>query len=734
MFKPPSAQQNFRVRSFTAQILCIVLVSLLSIQNLNAARAAEISSQSNIGTVTVLVDENHPANRFIPSQTLGAGIDGHEKGEVQKMLAPANVKEMLSAGLKPLTYRLRTELGVEAWHWNPKGRWSDAARAQGYWTSDAESDAGITLSYGYRLPHRGNTIDQANDDGFSRIDDGDTSTFWKSNPYLDEHFTGEANALHPQWLAVDLGARRQINAIRILWGAPFAARFAVEYSEGADDPQDKTLPAVWREFPHGAVERGTGGDMLLRLSRAPVAARFVRVLMRESSGASDSRSNDVRERLGYAVREIYVGQLDAAGRFEDFVRHARARQTQSVIYTSSNDPWHRASDMDARVEQPGFDLLLKSGLANNQPLLVPVSLLYGTPEDAAAEIRYLKARGFKIERVEMGEEPEDQFVAPEDYGALYIQWADALHKVDPRLQLGGPCFDSLEAEEDDPNTLSKQRWLKRFVEYLRAHRRIEDFNFFSFEWYPFDNVCDPVEPQLLEHPQLMREAIEKARAVLPPDTPMLITEYGYSAFASEAEVSIEGALLNAEIVALFLTLGGERAYLYGYEPNYLIQELPCAWGNNMMFLTNDAGRIRARLATFYSSWMLTHLWAQPADQSLEIYPASSDILNDEEENIVTAYALRRPDKSWSLLLINKDPSRGFDVQIRFKDAASQSVSTLNSSIELFQFSRAQYAWRSNGEKGYPTRSRMPARETLPPRAPQIIRLAPASLSVVREKN
>jgi len=38
----------------------------------------------------------------------------------------------------------------------------------------------------------------------------------------------------------------------------------------------------------------------------------------------------------------------------------------------------------------------------------------------------------------MSEEADGQFMLPEDYGALYLQYAAALHKVDPALKLGGP--------------------------------------------------------------------------------------------------------------------------------------------------------------------------------------------------------------------------------------------------------------------------------------------------------
>jgi len=56
--------------------------------------------------------------------------------------------------------------------------------------------------------------------------------------------------------------------------------------------------------------------------------------------------------------------------------------------------------------------------------MVPIAMLYDTPENAAAEIAYLKKRGYPISYVEMGEEADGQFMLPEDYAALYLQWGD----------------------------------------------------------------------------------------------------------------------------------------------------------------------------------------------------------------------------------------------------------------------------------------------------------------------
>ena len=67
-------------------------------------------------------------------------------------------------------------------------------------------------------------------------------------------------------------------------------------------------------------------------------------------------------------------------------------------------------------------------------------MLYGTPDDAAAQIAYIEKRGYPIAYIEMGEEPDGKHAMPEDYAALYLQWATAIHKVDPKLKLGRARF------------------------------------------------------------------------------------------------------------------------------------------------------------------------------------------------------------------------------------------------------------------------------------------------------
>jgi hypothetical protein len=684
---------------------------------------------------TIVVDLTRALGSFSPETALGAALDGHEEGETAQIYTPANERAMESAGLGPVAYRLRTELGVAAWHWNPVGTWSEPGRHRGYWSSSPDPGRPFLASFGYDLPRRGDTIDQANDAGYSRLDDGSLRTFWKSDPYLDPYYTHEA---HPQWVLVDFRYHRLLDALRIAWGTPYATRFRVQWWQGPEALfQAGHAPGRWRDFfpprprPGAVGSTGSGpeiaghpGIQTVALSRRPVSVRFVRVLLLHGSDTAPRGSRDIRDRLGYAVRELYVGRLQG-GRFVDLMRHGVRRQT--VTYTSSTDPWHSASDLDRNYEQPSFTTI-SHGLTRGLPLLVGVPVLYGTPENAVSEVRYLRALGIPIAGVELGEEPNGQYTTPEDYGALYIQFARALHSYDPTLPLGGPGYQTTIPDFLAwPDARGDRSWTRRFLAYLRAHHALDQLGFFSFEWYPFDNGCRPVGPQLARAAGMLAEVMHRQTLEgLPASIPRIITEYGYSAFATRDEVDLSGAVLDADIAAEFLALDGARAYLYGYEPSELISEPPqCnTWGNLTLLQSNARRQVKAPVAAYWVTRLLTRSWVQPG-------PAPNTLLSTSATGgaPVAAYALRRPDGSLAILLLNKDPHRARGVSIAL--AADGPPRSLTGPLAVEQLSSAQYVWHPAGEHGFARPDGPPARTTLDAGPGTELKLPPLSITVLR---
>ncbi len=650
------------------------------------ALCAPTLAQTRDATITISSDRP-PINTFDARETFGAGLDGHAKGAIKQIYTAANIRAMSNAGFSLATLRLRTELGIEAWHWNPSGRWSDSVHRRGYWTSDDSSATPISLAHGYRLPRRGNSIDQADNTGYSRLDDGDTASFWKSNPYLDHRFTGLPDSTYPQWVIVDLGRALPVNAIRIHWGVPWAAAFRVQYWRGVIvNDVDENPPGRWVTFGGGEEHDGRGGIELRRLSQDSVSARFVRIVMTQSARAAPRFAEDARDSAGYAIREIEIGTMQGTT-LRDVMRHAPTREKQSTTYASTTDPWHRAEDIDLDLEQPGFDRIFTSGLTGGRPAMIPVPVLYGTPENGAAELRFLAKRGYAVGRIEMGEEPDGQYIAPEDYGELYTQFARALRAARPDAQLGGPSMQGLESRVMFawPNDSAGDPWIPRFMRTLRARGRPGDLTFFSFEWYPYDDICGPYAPQLAAASARLTDRLAQVeKDGMPAAIPRVIAEYGYSAFAGRAEVDIEGALLNADIVGRFLSLGGSTAYLYGWEPSWLERAPHCdSWGNNMLFLADGDRKIRFNTATYHGARMLTRDWPALEGKN-EMFAAESDARDSLGNELLSAYVLHRPDGSWSTLLVNKDPLHSYRVSLKF---GSRYGGAMNGARTVIRFSQ-----------------------------------------------
>ena len=644
-------------------------------------------------TIRVDITPSHVAKSFVPTEALGAGVDRISTASTDKVFTDATMKQVLSAGWQTVSYRQNTELHVEAWHWNPQGSWSDPA-GKGYFTGNAKPGEFIRHSFGYSLPHRGFTRNEGTDaNGYGRMTDGDESTYWKSNPYLTKPFTGEEDSNYPQWVVLDLAHSHAVNAIRISWAEPYARHYMVQYWTGENNPIKQPTKGSWITFHGGTVTNGSGGKALLQLNSDPISVRYLRISMTESSNTCDSHDpSDRRNCVGYAIREIYLGTASEDGQFHDLIRHT-ADPDQTTTYCSSVDPWHDPSDIQDKGDQVGMDLFYTSGYTRGLPAMVPISMLYGTPEDSANEISYLKARGYPISYVELGEEPDGQFMVPEDYGALYLQWAAALHKVDPNLKLGGPVFEGV--NEDIlvwPDAQGRTSWLGRFVAYLKAHNRIADLSFMSFEHYPYD-PCTIQWSDLYEEANLTSHILQVWRDDgLPPNVPMLISELNMSAGDSEAFVDNFGALWLADFVGSFFTAGGDGMYYFHYIPETLSQGCGSSMGTFGMFAVDKDYQIKQPTSQYFASQLINLEWVQPGNGAHKVFPATSDILDPAGHNLVTAYAVFRPDGQWSLMIVNKDQETPHSVRLAFHDATANADSQFAGPVDRITFGSEQYHW------------------------------------------
>ncbi len=685
-------------------------------------------SAQGIATVRVDATPGHEINAFDPDRALGSSVDVLSRTGIDKVYSPHIVQESLSAGWGPITYRNNTELRMAAWHWTENGTWSDAANKSGYFTGSTELKEPLRYILAYSLPHR----------GFSTSGDhpvqGAKLSYWKSNPYLTSKFTGESDSLHPQWVVVDLRIEKPISAIHIAWANPYATSYQVEYWVGKDPLDfDGGPEGQWKTFPSGIVKKGKGGTQTLALAKAPVSTRFLRVWMTESSNTCDVHgSDDVRNCVGYAIQEIRAGSVDGSGVFIDVAGGSTSKQ-QPTYCSSSIDPWHSAADVNAGggYQHSGFDVFFTSGITNNLPAMIPVTMLYGTPDDAAAQIAYIEKRGYPISYIELGEEPDGKHAMPEDYGALYMQWAAAVHKVDPKLKLGGPVFEGV--NEDIrvwPDAQGRTSWLGRFVDYLKAHGRLSDLAFVSFEHYPFEQ-CNITWKTLYQEPKLMKQILQVWRNDgVPKDVPLMVTESSVAAGLTGPMSTIWGGLWLSDSIGAFFEGGGAVYHHSPIQPQD-IQKTCLGYASWSNFISDKDYSINGYTAFYWAAHMINLEWVAHRSGVHHMFPSSTGIQDSEGNVLVTSYAVHRPDGTWSLMLVNRDETNPHSVRVVFED--SNRSASFSGSVTFVTFGSEQYAWKNDGKNSHADPDGPPIGMSIPGGPETTFVLPKASVTVLRGK-
>ena len=695
---------------------------------------ASAQSQTDVAaaqptTVRVDATPGHAINSFDPDGALGSSIDVLSRTGIDQVFTPHILQESLSAGWGPITYRNNTELRMAAWHWTENGTWSDAAHRSGYFTGSTELKEPTRYILAYALPHR----------GFATSGDrpvpGPNLTYWKSNPYLTSKFTGESDAMHPQWVVVDLKAEKPVNAVRIVWASPYATIYQVEYWTGTNALDfDGGPKGEWKVFSSGALKDAKGGTVTLKLAETPVSTRYLRILMTESSNICDEHgSADVRNCVGYAMQQIAAGTIDANGPFIEAPKDPTEKETTYCV--SSIDPWHSAEDVNdsGAYQHTGFDILFTSGLTNNLPAMIPVTLLYGTPEDAAAQIAYIEKRGYPIGYIEMGEEPDGKHAMPEDYAALYLQWAAAIHKIDPKLKLGGPIFEGV--NEDIrvwPDSQGRTSWMGRFVAYLKAHGRLSDLAFVSFEHYPFE-PCTITWKTLYTEPQLIKHILQVWRDDgVPKDVPLMVTESHLSFALTGPMTTIFTALWLADSIGSFFEGGGSAFYHSPIQPQG-VQNTCLGWASWSNFVSDENYDIKGYTSPYFAAHMINLEWVQHRAGIHHMFPSSADIKDPEGNVLVTSYAVLRPDGNWSLMLVNRDETTPHMVQVMFEDTKNKREASFSGTVKVVTFGSEQYRWINDGPNSHPDPDHPPVATTVPAGSQTTFTLPKASVTVLRGK-
>jgi hypothetical protein len=157
------------------------------------------------------------------------------------------------------------------------------------------------------------------------------------------------------------------------------------------------------------------------------------------------------------------------------------------------------------------------------------------------------------------------------------------------------------------------------------------------------------------------------------------------------------------------------------------------WSTYGNFVANQKLEIRQYTAQFFASQILNQDWVKHGSGINQLYPASADLRDGANRDLITAYPVKRPDGDWSLLIINKDPSNAHEVKISFEKSGVDTKAQFEGIVKFVTFGAAEYVWHSSEDTSHADPDGPPVRGEVQWKNGQSILLPKASLTVLSGK-
>jgi hypothetical protein len=269
----------------------------------------------------------------------------------------------------------------------------------------------------------------------------------------------------------------------------------------------------------------------------------------------------------------------------------------------------------------------------------------------------------------------------------------------------------------------------RFVDYLKTHGHLTDLAFVSFEHYPFQ-PCDITWKSLYAEPRLMKHILEVWRQDgVPREVPLMVTESHVAAALTGPMSTIFAALWLADNIGSFFEGGGAAFHHSPIQPQAV--EHGClgsaTWSN---FISDQDYNITGYTSLYFAAHLINQAWVQHRSGVHRMFPSSIEIKDPAGNELVTSYALLRPDGMWSLMLVNRDENSPHVVRVVFENSRKQS-GYFSGAVRLVTFGAEQYVWHDKGSNSYADPDGPPVGTTVAGGSEATYTLPKASVTVLR---
>lgn len=192
----------------------------------------------------------------------------------------------------------------------------------------------------------------------------------------------------------------------------------------------------------------------------------------------------------------------------------------------------------------------------------------------------------------------------------------------------------------------------------------------------------------------------------------------------DSQRDVKSALWLADYVGAMMSEGASGTFYFHY--------MPTAGGSGRFLGLDREYRVTNYPAQYLAAQIITKEWVQPVDAPHHLYRATSDLIDDAGNTLITAYPVERPDGQWSVMLINKDQANDHEVTVAFVDQNKGAFHFVGD-VDRITFGPAQYQWHAGENGGHADPDGPPTKTTVAGRATSKYLLPKASIVVLRGK-
>ena len=584
----------------------------------------------------------------------------------------------IKKGLSMSNYRLfRFPNGSlsNGYHWNGSGSYT----TDGIWVSDS-----VAFKPGFEgmTRYRGTSVNSGGNSGPSKITDGDTSTFWRS----DELISGIA-----PYFYLELPVSTVVDSIAIMWGEKYAADFTVDFIFSA---LPYPGPFKYSDNFWQTQKKVVGNDATFYTCALPSAGVwYVRVTV--NAFKDGEKSVEVKEVYLYAKgKQISVNAKKYAG-------SSIGDQTRVVAM-----PTYAGNDV--RPDYAGwvtwdFETFMDytKSISDSSVPVMCVNYGTGTPREAAAWVYYANVvKKYNIRFWQIGNEMDGEWEEGGPVNALmyaekYLKFAKAMKQVDSTIKIFGPLLSNADFTMKNSGVYDGKSWMQTFIDTVGAREKADGKKYcdgIDFHSYPYW-ASSPVAVDLMKKVDYVYDQTDSlkkwiARSLVSPESVyVMMSEFNSSVVMSDLLQKASNGIFVANMYAgLARKFGGRAMSVFWDSFEDVSAGSAGTFGGLSLFnvLNNSylSSFVKAPSAAYWALFIAQNLWIDPTKQNTPVAGTFSRSDN------VRAYGIKT-DGDFRALLFNVSFS---------PDTVSCSLAAgAYSSADVYTWGEAQFKWNGSNK-------------------------------------